>query len=374
MGRFVENESHSGFGRRGMRVAIAFGTRPEVIKIAPVYFELRNRRINTLMVATAQHREMMDMMLEVFKIKPDIDMNIMVHNQTLNYVASEVFKKMDKVLKDEKIDVLLVQGDTTTAMASAMAAFHNDIKVGHIEAGLRSKNIRDPFPEEMNRRVIDVFADYAFAPTRKAKDNLEREGVERERIFVTGNTVVDALQMISKKLPEVEKGDYILVTMHRRENIGEKMESVLKALKKFSKESGIKIIFPVHKNPRVREIVFKILGDCKNAKLTDPVNYMEFLKLLKSCRFVVTDSGGVQEEAPSFGKFAVGVRNTTERPELVESGWGVLAGTSTEGVRKALEKALNFSKSGKENPFGDGRASERIVDILVKGKTEEFKG
>ena len=357
-----------------MRVAIAFGTRPEVIKIALVYFELKRRGIDVLLIATAQHREMMDMMLEVFKIKPDVDMNIMVHNQTLNYVASEVFKKMEEVFKEKKVDILLVQGDTTTAMASAMAAFHMGIKVGHIEAGLRSGRIRDPFPEEMNRRVIDTFADYAFAPTKRAKENLEREGVERERIFVTGNTVVDALNMISKNIPKVKENDYILVTMHRRENIGKNMEDVLKALKDFSKEVGIKIVFPVHKNPKVREIVFKILGNCKNAELMEPVNYLEFLKLLKFCRFVVTDSGGVQEEAPSFGKFVVVVRNTTERPELIESGWGTLAGTSVEEVKEALKMALNFSKSGRKNPFGDGRASERIVDILTKGKTEEFEG
>ncbi len=357
-----------------MKVALAFGTRPEVIKIAPVYFELKRRGVDTLLIATAQHREMMDMMLEVFKMEPDVDMNIMVHNQTLNYVASEVIKRMEEVLKKARTDVLLVQGDTTTAMASAMAAFHMGIKVGHVEAGLRSGRIRDPFPEEMNRRVIDVFADYAFAPTKRARENLEREGVEKERIFVTGNTVVDALKMISMGTSQTEKSDYILVTMHRRENIGEKMENVLRALKEFSREKGIGIVFPVHKNPKVREIVFRILRDCENANLMDPVNYMEFLKLLKDCRFVVTDSGGVQEEAPSFGKFVVVTRDTTERPELIESGWGILAGTSIEGVKNALEKALNFSKSGKRNPFGDGRASERIADILTKGKTEEFEG
>ena len=360
-----------------MRVAIAFGTRPEVIKIAPVYMKLKEE-VETILIATAQHREMMDMMLEVFNMKPDIDMNIMRHDQTPNTVASEVLRRMEEVLKEEKIDVLLVQGDTTTAMASALSAFHLNLKVGHIEAGLRSGNLRDPFPEEMNRRVIDVFSDYDFAPTKRAKENLLKEGVDGGRIFVVGNTVVDALEYIKKNVDldsksPVNSENFILVTMHRRENWGERMERALSGLRRFSEETRIEIVFPVHRNPRVREVAKKVLGDYERAKLLEPVNYIEFLALLKRCAFVMTDSGGIQEEAPSFGKFVVVARETTERPELIESGWGILAGTSEEGVYNALKRALREKPTGR-NPFGDRRASYRISRILLGKDYEEFEG
>ncbi len=350
-----------------MRVAIAFGTRPEVIKIAPVYKEFKDKGLNPLMIATAQHREMMDTMLEVFGIKPDIDMNIMTHNQSLNAVASRILKNMDEILSQREIDILLVQGDTTSAMASALAAFHMGIRIAHIEAGLRSGNPRDPFPEEMNRMLIDRLADFTFAPTRRAKENLLKEGICEKKIFITGNTVVDAMKIIRERfnLSTIEYENYILVTMHRRENWGEKMRSVLAALKYFSKEHNLKIVFPVHKNPKVREVVYEALGNCENAILIEPVDYIKFLSLLENCVFVVTDSGGVQEEAPSFGKFVVVVRETTERPELIENRWGILAGTSKEKVYQSLEKALKFSPKKLKNPFGDGRASQRIVDIIL---------
>jgi UDP-N-acetylglucosamine 2-epimerase (non-hydrolysing) len=362
-----------------LRVAIAFGTRPEVIKVAPIYLEMKKRDIDTLLIATAQHREMMDMMLEVFGMKPDIDLNIMTHGQTPNTVASKVLVGIEEVLKKENVDILVVHGDTTTAMASALSAFHLGLKVAHVEAGLRSGNLRDPFPEEMNRKVIDVFSDYAFAPTKRSKENLLGEGVGEERIFVTGNTVVDALEYIRRSIDLDSKGTvdeegFVLVMMHRRENWGERMESALKGLRRFSEETGIKIVFPVHKNPVVRETVDKVLKGYENAVLLEPVDYVEFLSLLEKCSFVMTDSGGVQEEAPSFGKFVVVARNTTERPELVENGWGVLAGTSEEGIYNALKKAMNFSPKGKKNPFGDGRASERIVKVLEGREYDEFEG
>ncbi len=364
-----------------LRVAIAFGTRPEVIKIAPVYMALVNEGIETYLLATAQHREMMDMMLDVFGLKPDVDMNIMTAGQTPNTVASKVFSKMEEVLKKLHVDILMVQGDTTTAMSSAIAAFHMGIKVAHIEAGLRSGDLYDPFPEEMNRRVIGVVSQYSFAPTKGAKENLLKEGVEESRIFLTGNTVVDALLYIKdnhnlsalrKNL--VEEDGYILVTLHRRENWGQKMRNILLGLKRFSQETGMKIVFPVHRNPRVREVVSEVLGDFENAILTEPVDYMVFLSLLEGCKFVLTDSGGIQEEAPSFGKFVVVARNTTERPELLESGFGVLAGTSKEGVYEALKKALGFRSADSRNPFGDGKASLRIAKIVKGESVDEFRG
>ncbi len=358
---------------------MAFGTRPEVIKIAPVYTELKDRGVDVKLVATAQHREMMDMMLRVFEMDPDVDMDLMTTGQTPNTVASKVLAEMEKVLREIQPDIVLVQGDTTSAMTSALAAFHMGIEVGHIEAGLRSGSLRDPFPEEMNRRVIDVLSDLAFAPTRKAKENLLSEGVEEKRIFVTGNTVVDALNSIRAKidLGEIRPLDlegYILVTMHRRENWGERMRSALKGLRRFSEESGMRVVFPVHRNPRVREVVFEVLGDFELAHLMEPVNYVTFLSLLEGCSFVMTDSGGIQEEAPSFGKFVVVARETTERPELIESGWGILAGTDEDKIYEALKIATKFKPSGRKNPFGDGMASKRIADIILGKETDEFEG
>ncbi len=366
-----------------IKVAIAFGTRPEVIKIAPVYKELIKNGIEAYLIATAQHRDMMDMMLEVFDLKPDVDMNIMTHNQTPNMVASKVFDKMEKVLKEISPDVLLVQGDTTTAMTSTIVSFHMGIRVGHIEAGLRSGNLYDPFPEEMNRRVIGVVSEYNFAPTKRAYENLKKEGIDEERLYLTGNTVVDAIHYIKESQDleslrnKIVKSDrYILVTLHRRENQGEKMRNILKGLKRFSEDFNMEIVFPVHKSPNVRKVVYEVLEDYERAKLLEPVNYIEFLSLLDGAEYVLTDSGGIQEEAPSFGKFVVVARNTTERPELIESGWGILAGTKEDSIYNSLKKIHEMSKNlyDKRNPFGDGKASERIVKILKGEKYEEFKG
>lgn len=354
-----------------MKLGIVFGTRPEVIKIAPVYLKAREMGIDVKLIATAQHRQMMDMMLDVFNIKPDYDLNIMTENQTLNMISSNVFSKLDKILEQEKFDWLFVQGDTTTAMTGAIAAFNKGVFVGHIEAGLRSNNLRDPFPEEMNRRVIDQVSDLMFAPTKRSYENLKREGHEEERIIITGNTVVDALLYIKEKfnLEEIRKriidvNDYILVTLHRRENWGEKMESILKGIKKFSDATKIPIVFPVHLNPKVRKVVNKVLGDYKLARLLEPVNYVEFLSLLSGAKIVASDSGGIQEEAPSFGKFVVVCRNTTERPELIESGCGVLAGTKEETVFESLINGLEKNLIS-NNPFGDGKASEKILTAVI---------
>lgn len=358
-----------------MKSCFVFGTRPEVIKVAPVYLYFKNLGEKTIAVATAQHREMMDMMTSVFDIKPQYDLNIMTQNQSLNAIVARVMERLEPVLIKEKPDIVFVQGDTTTAFSACLCAFHLSIPVAHIEAGLRSGDLYDPFPEELNRRLIDVSCKYLFAPTKKAKENLLKEGIEENRIFVVGNTVIDALQLIRKRIDMtsvrkklVDSDGYILMTLHRRENIGERMRSILRATADFVQKNGIRVVFPVHKNPKVRQIVEEEVGRNQYFILIEPVDYLHFLSLLDGARFVVTDSGGVQEEAPSFGKFVVVTRQTTERPELIEAGLGVLAGTSQESVYDALSKANGKNINLLENPFGDGKTSERIYKI-IRGDT-----
>ncbi len=356
------------------RVALIFGTRPEIIKVAPVYLKAKEMGIDVTFVCTGQHREMVDMMKSVFNVDADYDMNIMTQNQTLNDVASRVIAEFQKYASNKNFDWVLVQGDTTTAMASAIAAFNMGIKVGHIEAGLRSGNLYDPFPEEMNRRVIDQLSELMFAPTQRARQTLLNEGFEDERIIVTGNTVVDAqmyvlehfdLSGIRKRI--VENDNYFLVTLHRRENIGERMHNVLRAMRKFSQETGLEIVFPVHKNPRVRQIVAEELGDFKLARLIEPVDYVTSTALIQGARFVATDSGGIQEEAPTFKKLVVVCRETTERPEVIDSRFGILAGTSEDGVYDALKMTLEMGAPDLPNPFGDGNASQRILSAILGG-------
>jgi len=353
-----------------MKSCFIFGTRPEVIKVAPVYLYFKNQGENAIAIATAQHREMMDMMLQVFDIEPDYDLNVMTQNQSLNSIVARVMERLEPVLLKESPDIIFVQGDTTTAFTAALCGFHLSIPVAHIEAGLRSGDLYDPFPEELNRRLIDVASKYLFAPTKRAKENLLREGVEEKRIFVVGNTVVDALEYVKSKIDMnsyrerlVALDDYILLTLHRRENIGEKMRSVLRGIAQFIDEVDLRVVFPVHKNPRVREIVNQEVGSNPRFILIEPVDYLQFLSLLDGARFVVTDSGGVQEEAPSFGKFVVVARQTTERPELIEVGFGLLSGTSQESIYKTLIEASQKRVCISENPFGDGKASERIYKI-----------
>ncbi len=354
-----------------MKAAFVFGTRPEVIKIAPVYQYFQKMNESVVAIATAQHREMMDMMVRIFKITPDYDMNIMVHNQSLNYVLSKVVQQLEEILKKEKPDLVFVQGDTTTALAGALCAFHLSIPVAHIEAGLRTNNLYDPFPEEMNRRFIDVMAEYLFAPTEVAKENLIKENIDEKRIFVVGNTVVDALETIRRSLnlqdlrrKYVKQDDYFLITLHRRENIGKRMRSILRGIKRFAEESGLRAVFPVHKNPRVREIVSQELEKNDRFILLDPVDYEHFLALLDGSKFVITDSGGIQEEAPSFGKFVVVARETTERPELIRHGWGILAGIEESSVYESLKLAQAKKFDANSNPFGDGKSSERIYKVI----------
>lgn len=355
-----------------MQIGIIFGTRPEIIKVAPVYLKAKEMGISTDFICTGQHREMVDMMKDIFAIDSDYDMNIMTKDQTLNDVTYKVVMEFDKLSKEKHYDWIFVQGDTTTAMATAIAAFNRGIKVGHIEAGLRSGNLYDPFPEEMNRRVIDQVSEKLFAPTKNAKNTLLKENFPEEKIIITGNTVIDAqmyvmnkfdLESIRKKI--INHTNYFVVTLHRRENIGQRMRNILRAIRKFSEEQNIEFVFPVHKNPKVREIVYSELENCKGAHLIEPVNYVEMTSLIKDSLFVASDSGGLQEEAPTFKKFVVVCRETTERPEVIESGFGVLAGTTQEEVYKNLKLALEFKPEDRENPFGDGKASERILKSIL---------
>ncbi|MEN3009133.1 UDP-N-acetylglucosamine 2-epimerase (non-hydrolyzing) [Pseudothermotoga sp.] len=354
-----------------MKFCFIVGTRPEVIKVAPVYKFFLQMNEEAFVVATAQHREMMDMMLNVFEIETKYDLNVMTHDQTLDDVVASIMQRLPKILQIERPDILLVQGDTTTALSCALCAFHWKIPVAHIEAGLRSHDLYDPFPEEMNRRVIDAVSEYLFAPTNKAKENLIKEGIEENRIHVVGNSVVDALKIIKEKfdLHEIRSRTvpferYILLTLHRRENIGERMISILSGVARFAMEHDVHVVLPVHKNPKVRQIVFETVRANHHFFLMEPVDYVTFLALLEGCWFVVTDSGGVQEEAPSFGKFVVVARRTTERPELIESGFGTLAGASEESVYRAMVSASEVELDSVENPFGDGKTSERIWRIL----------
>jgi len=355
------------------------GTRPEVIKVAPVYKKFKETFKNVFLLATAQHREMMDMMLELFEIKPDVDMNLMEKDQTLNSFSSKVLSKIDQVLDAMKPDIVFVQGDTTTALMVALASFHRGISVAHIEAGLRSHDLRDPFPEEMNRKLIDDISEHLFAPTENSRKNLLKEGIDERRIHLVGNTVVDSLEMIKNRydLSRVRENtlkgidDYILVTLHRRESWGEPMKRILRAIKRFMRSTNLKIVFPVHKNPKVRKVAHDILNGTP-AVLLEPVDYVTFLALLEGSRFVLTDSGGVQEEAPSFGKFVVVARDKTERPELIENGLGILVGKDEESVYRGMMDALNKRMDRCVNPFGDGKASKRILDFFKEGSFEPF--
>lgn len=367
-----------------MKTAMIFGTRPEAIKMAPLYKKMKEEGIDVKIIATAQHREMLDQVLELFEIKPDYDLNIMKKNQSLPELTSRLLISIDEILKIEKFDYVLVQGDTTSTFVGSLTAFYNKIPVGHVEAGLRTNNIYDPFPEEMNRRLTGKIAQHHFASTQKAKENLLKENVEEKNIIVTGNTVIDALLWVKKnKQKDIEEikekynikdKKYILVTMHRRENWGEPIENVMRAIKRYLHENKeMYIVFPVHLNPVVRESVYRILRNEEKAILIDPVEYLEFIALMDSSHYIMTDSGGIQEEAPTLGKPTLVLRKTTERPEAVEAGTAKLIGTEEETVYQAMkeletEQYIKMSKASK--PFGDGKASERIIEFLKK----EFNG
>ena len=359
-----------------MRILTVFGTRPEVIKLAPVIAELRRRALDVLVCATAQHRNMMDQMLDVFSIRPDFDLDIMEENQSPLRVASRIFETLTPILEATRPDWLLVQGDTTTTFAAAWAAFHQRVSIGHVEAGLRTGDKLRPFPEEMNRRLTTALTDLHFAPTSRALENLLAEGVPRDRVHLTGNTIVDALHAILRqpvafadpRLAQLS-GRVLLVTAHRRESFGRPLEAICLAVADLvSSHPDLTVVLPVHPNPSVRSTVERLLGSRDRILLTDPLAYPEFVHLMQCASLILSDSGGVQEEAPSVGTPVLVLREVTERPEAVESGWAELVGMSRE---KIVSRASAFLARGKAarstgtNPFGDGRASARIADLLL---------
>ena len=372
-----------------MNVLTIFGTRPEAIKLAPVIKGLEEEStFMSKVCVTGQHRELLDQVLGVFQIKPDFDLNIMQKGQNLFDITTRSLQALEDTLKQEKPDVVLVQGDTTTGFAASLAAYYLQISVGHIEAGLRTFDKYNPFPEEVNRRLVDVISDFCFAPTDTARDNLLAEGIPRERIFVTGNTVIDALFMTLKYLSSGEKDKYlkdffmgtynipiddsrlILVTGHRRESFGPAFESICRGLKEIAESNtDIRIVYPVHLNPNVRTPVYGILGSVQNIHLIPPLEYAPFVWLMAHCYLILTDSGGIQEEAPSLGKPVLVTRKVTERPEAVEAGTARVIGTDDKEIFKETQRLLNdetayLQMSQAVNPYGDGRATERISAIL----------
>lgn len=364
-----------------MKVALVFGTRPEAIKMAPIVLELKKRNIEHVVIVTAQHRELLDRKLEVFNIKPDYDLNIMQPGQDLFYITTTVLNEIKQVLEKESPDILLVQGDTTTTFAASLAAFYLKIPVGHVEAGLRTWNKHNPWPEEINRQITSRLTDFHFAPTEWAKQNLLKEGVNPEHVFVTGNTVIDALKMIvseefqfeDERLNAIDfkKKKVILLTSHRRENFGEPMREVFKACRQIVEEhSEVELVYPVHPNPNVQSAAQEILSNVPRIHLIEPLEYRSFVQLMNKCYLILTDSGGVQEEAPSLGKPVLVLRTTTERPEAIEAGTAMLVGTDSAKIIEEANLLLTDttgykSMATKVNPYGDGKAAERIVNILV---------
>lgn len=363
-----------------IKVLTVFGTRPEAIKMAPLVKELESRdEIKSIVCVTAQHREMLDQVLDTFKITPDYDLNIMKSGQTLIDITSRVLESMDKVIKECNPDIVLVHGDTSTTLAGSLAAFYNRVPVGHVEAGLRTYDKYSPFPEEFNRQATGIIADMHFAPTEVAKANLLREGKKEEDIFVTGNTAIDALKTTVNEEYENEMFDkfdddnkVILLTAHRRENLGEPMRNMFRGIKKIVNEfEDLQVIYPVHLNPLVREAVGEVLGQHERIHLIDPLEVVDFHNFLNKSHIIMTDSGGIQEEAPSLGKPVLVLRDTTERPEGVKAGTLKLVGTDEEDIynfTKELltdeEEYLRMSKAS--NPYGDGNASKYIVDAIIK--------
>ena len=379
-----------------LKVMSIFGTRPEAIKMAPVVLELRRQsEIESVVAVTAQHREMLDQVLKLFDIRPDFDLNIMSEGQTLFDITSRALLGLNKVLTQAQPDVVLVHGDTTTTFAGALAAYYHQIEVGHVEAGLRTRNKFSPYPEEMNRRLTGALADLNFAPTLTATENLLREGVDPKNIFVTGNTVIDALYQTVRRnfhfTGELSRVDFanrriILVTTHRRENLGEPMRNVYKALKSLVDEfPNVEVIFPVHKNPKVREVVDAELGNLERVRLTDPLDYEPFANLMSRADLILTDSGGVQEEAPALGKPVLVLRDTTERPEALHAGTVKLIGTQRDAVYSAAKTLLTDTAAYRKmaearSPYGDGHAAKRIVRALLwrhkfsSDRPDEFVG
>src|SRR5699024_6551699 len=363
-----------------IKVMTVFGTRPEAIKMAPLVLELQkqSQRFEAITTVSAQHREMLDQVLDIFHIKPDYDLNIMHARQTLTDITSNVLINLDKILKEAKPDIVLVHGDTTTTFAASVAAFYNQIPIGHVEAGLRTWEKYSPYPEEMNRQMTDAMTDLYFAPTNQSKANLLKENHKEDNIYITGNTAIDALkQTVDKEyhhdiLDKVSPDNkLILLTMHRRENQGEPMRRVFKVIREVvESREDVEVIYPVHLSPAVQEAAKEILGNTERIHLISPLDVVDFHNLAARSYFIMTDSGGVQEEAPSLGKPVLVLRDTTERPEGVEAGTLKLVGTESEKVKEEMEKLLDndaeYQRMAQaKNPYGDGKASERILDAIA---------
>ncbi|MDE6475986.1 MAG: UDP-N-acetylglucosamine 2-epimerase (non-hydrolyzing) [Erysipelotrichaceae bacterium] len=359
------------------KVMVVFGTRPEAIKMAPLVKELKKRKhIETIVCVTAQHREMLDQVLHVFDIKPEYDLNIMKAGQSLSFITNRVLMGMEEVIQKEQPDILLVHGDTTTTYASALAAYYHHVAIGHVEAGLRTYQKYSPFPEEMNRQMVGVLADYHFAPTQESKQNLLQEGKKEDRVFVTGNTAIDALATTVKSeyhndvLEWVANDRLVLLTAHRRENVGEPMRHIFRAIRRIVDEyEDVKVVYPIHMNPVIRDIAQEILQGHNRIRIIDPLEVIDFHNFLNKSYMILTDSGGIQEEAPSLGKPVLVLRDTTERPEGIKAGTLKLAGTQEDNIYKMMKELLNNNEiydtmSQARNPYGDGFASKRIVDII----------
>lgn len=363
-----------------IKVMSIFGTRPEAIKMAPLVKELESRKeIKSIICVTAQHRQMLDQVLETFEIKPDYDLDIMKQGQTLTEITSRVLMGLEEVIKEAQPDIILVHGDTTTTFAGALAAFYNQVSIGHVEAGLRTNDKYSPFPEEMNRQMVDCMTDMYFAPTSLSKKNLLTENIEESKIYITGNTAIDAMATTVKEdythpeLDWINKDErLILVTAHRRENLGEPMRHIFKAIRRIVDEfNDVKVLYPIHMNPKVRETAHEIFDGCDRVKLIEPLEVFDFHNFINNCYMIMSDSGGVQEEAPSLGKPVLVLRDTTERPEGIDAGTLKLVGTDEENIYNEAKILLTdknaYDKMSKaSNPYGDGQASKRIVDAIIE--------
>lgn len=365
-------------------VATIFGTRPDALKMAPVVTDLRRfpEAVRLRVIVTGQHREMLEQVLSLFEIRPDHDLQVMLERQSLAQIASRVLERLDPILAAERPDVVLVQGDTSTTCIASLVAFYHKIPVGHVEAGLRTDNRYDPFPEEINRRLTGVLADFHFAPTEQAAANLAREGVSGERIFPVGNTVIDALLSVAERPYQFEEpalaaavaapGPLILVTAHRRENWGEPMHRIARAVRRLVGEfPEVRVVFQLHKNPIVRDAVRAELAGTERVTLVEPQEYLPWVNLMKRCALILTDSGGIQEEAPALGKPVLVMRETTERPEGVDAGTARLIGTDEAAIVAAAARLLTDpaayqTMAQAANPYGDGRAAERIRQVLFR--------
>lgn len=361
-----------------LKVMTVFGTRPEAIKMAPLVKELEDRNeVESIVCVTAQHRQMLDQVLDTFNIKTDYDLNIMKQGQTLVDITTRALHSLDKVIKEVKPDIVLVHGDTTTTLAGSFAAFYNKVSVGHVEAGLRTYDKYSPYPEEVNRQVTGIIADMHFSPTENSKKNLLKEGKKEDNIYVTGNTAIDALKTTVKEeyshevIEKLGNDKMILLTAHRRENLGENMKSMFKAIKRIVDEvEGVQVVYPIHLNPLVRDTANEIFGDSEKIHLIEPLEVLDFHNFLSKSYIIMTDSGGIQEEAPSLGKPVLVLRDTTERPEGIAAGTLKLAGVEEETIYNMTKELLTNqsvydSMSKACNPYGDGNASKHIVDAII---------